>query len=221
MSKDTNLNLDFSKRVIIESEKLAWTPSPIAGVERKRFQREAAESGRATSVVRYLPGVSFKSHAHPGGEEFLVLEGTFSDSYGDSFAGSYVRNPPGSSHQPSSKDGCTIFVKLCQMKPEEKSRLVVDTNTQKWEAGLCSGHEVLSLFVDSLERVSVEMLASDAVLSVEASEGEEIFTIEGELLIDGVAYGPRSWIRIPLGQSFQLASKQGCKFWVKRGHLKA
>jgi anti-sigma factor ChrR (cupin superfamily) len=35
-----------------------------------------------------------------GGEEFLVLEGTFSDERGDYPRGSYVRNPPGTAHAP-------------------------------------------------------------------------------------------------------------------------
>ena len=46
--------------------------------------------------MRYAPGSSFERPCHGGGEEILVLEGTFSDELGDYPAGSYLRNPAGS-----------------------------------------------------------------------------------------------------------------------------
>jgi ChrR Cupin-like domain len=46
---------------------------------------------RATSVVRYAPGSSFAPHTHGAGEEFLVLDGVFSDETGNFPAGAYVR----------------------------------------------------------------------------------------------------------------------------------
>lgn len=70
------------------------------GVQRRVLEREDAESGRATSIVRYAPGSAFSPHVHAGGEEFLVLEGIFSDESGDFGPGMYVRNPIGSKHLP-------------------------------------------------------------------------------------------------------------------------
>jgi anti-sigma factor ChrR (cupin superfamily) len=60
-----------------------------------------------------------------GGEEFLVLEGVFSDEHGDDGPGTYVRNPVGSAHAPFSAAGCTILVKLRQMDPADQSRPAV------------------------------------------------------------------------------------------------
>ncbi len=54
----------------------------MAGVERRMLDRVAAESGRATSLVRYAPETSFPMHGHPRGEEILVLSGTLSDGGG-------------------------------------------------------------------------------------------------------------------------------------------
>src|SRR5262249_57354976 len=67
------------------------------------------------------------SHAHPGGEEFFVLEGIFQDERGDYPAGSYVRNPPTSRHTPRSQAGCTIFVKLFQFDSADRSHVTIDT----------------------------------------------------------------------------------------------
>ena len=89
------LNLDFEKRVVIETKDRPWQKSPMAGVLRKPLAREDAERGHATSIVRYEPGASFSEHGHPLGEEILVLEGTFSDASGDYHVGTYFRNPEG------------------------------------------------------------------------------------------------------------------------------
>ena len=67
------LNMDFTRRVVIDTGTLEWVPSPMAGVWRKPLAREEAERGHATSIVRYEPGARFKSHPHPLGEEILVL----------------------------------------------------------------------------------------------------------------------------------------------------
>src|SRR5690606_18261275 len=72
----------------------------------------------------YAPGSQFSRHGHPGGEEFLVLEGTFQDETGDFPTGTYVRNPPGSGHAPGSETGCTIFVKLWQFRQDDRERIV-------------------------------------------------------------------------------------------------
>ena len=60
-----------------------WVASPQPGVGRVMLDRIGAERARATSLVRYQPRSVFPAHGHPGGEEILVLSGTFSDSSGD------------------------------------------------------------------------------------------------------------------------------------------
>ncbi|MBT4671773.1 MAG: cupin, partial [Rhodospirillaceae bacterium] len=60
----TNLNMDFDKRVVIAPEDMHWVESRLAGVERKMLEREGAEAGRATTIVRYAPGSAFSSHRH-------------------------------------------------------------------------------------------------------------------------------------------------------------
>jgi hypothetical protein len=86
------------------------------------------EVARATSIVRYAPHSRFAAHTHGGGEEFLVLEGVFQDEHGDYPAGTYVRNPPTTSHSPGSAPGCTIFVKLWQFDPDDRTPVRIDTS---------------------------------------------------------------------------------------------
>ena len=117
------LNADFSERIVIRPENYEWVPSPMPGVERMMLDRIGDEVARATSLVRYAANSSFPAHEHGGGEEILVLSGTFSDTSGDFPAGSYVRNPVGTSHTPHvGGDGATIFVKLHQFDPDDQEQ---------------------------------------------------------------------------------------------------
>ena len=69
------------------------------------LDRRGEEVARATSLVSYAPGSHFERHIHDGGEEILVLEGTFSDEQGDYPTGTYLRNPVGSSHARPAQHG--------------------------------------------------------------------------------------------------------------------
>ena len=103
------LNADFSQKVVVDTDSLEWQPSPMKGVDRRMLDRIGDEVARATTIVRYAPGSKFSAHSHGGGEEFIVLDGVFQDEHGDYPAGTYVRNPPTTSHTPGSDAGCTIF----------------------------------------------------------------------------------------------------------------
>ncbi len=121
------INADFSLPAIVTPDDYRWVESPQGGVSRVMLDRVGAEQGRATSIVRYAPDSFFPRHQHTGGEEILVLSGTFSDDQGQYPAGWYLRNPPGSSRQPFSVDGPLIFVKLRQMAACEHRPMRIDT----------------------------------------------------------------------------------------------
>ena len=73
--------------------------------------------GEHVALVRWAPGTRFQRHTHWGGEEILVLEGVFSDEHGDYPAGSWLRSPHLSQHQPFSLQGCLIYVKVGHLPP--------------------------------------------------------------------------------------------------------
>ncbi|MGH6880652.1 cupin domain-containing protein [Hypericibacter sp.] len=216
------LNADFSQRVVIVTDKLTWLPSPQAGVERRMLDRVGGEVARATSIVRYEPASQFPEHGHALGEEFLVLDGVFSDEHGDCPKGTYVRNPPGSHHSPRTKPGCLIFVKLRQMLSTEHKHVVIDTTASAWRQGDVEGHTKLSLYVGEGEQVTMERLRAGVELpEAPCSGGEEILVLSGDLGDDHGTHGPRTWVRNPAGHRRRLLSRRGATYWVKRGHLKA
>jgi len=218
------VNADFSRRVVIATDEMPWIPSPQAGVERRPLDRIGGEVARATSLVRYAPASSFPAHDHALGEEFLVLNGVFSDEHGDYPAGTYVRNPPRSRHTPRTAPGCTILVKLRQMPTSEQNRIVVDTTTAKWEQADSVGLKTLPLYLapDAQERVTLERLEPGARLGgADCTDGEEIFILSGDLSDEHGTYKAGTWIRNPAGFRRGLESKSGATYWAKRGHLRA
>jgi len=220
---DELINADFTQRIVLATNDLPWTPSPQAGVERRFLDRVGREVARATSLVRYAPNSVFPPHSHGRGEEFFVLEGVFSDEHGDYPAGSYVRNPPGSSHAPRTGPGCTILVKLRQMPAEESGRVVVDTATAPWRRSDVAGHawQLLYASVVTGEMVTLERLAAGATLPPRRRDGgEEIFLLTGTVTDDYGCHGVGTWIRNPDGFSSGVVSPEGAVYWAKRGHLR-
>jgi anti-sigma factor ChrR (cupin superfamily) len=220
---DELINADFTQRIVLATNDLPWTVSPQAGVERRFLDRVGGEVARATSLVRYAPRSVFPPHTHGLGEEFLVLDGVFSDEHGDYPAGTYVRNPPGSSHSPRTEPGCTILVKLRQMPRSESRRVVVDTGTAPWRRSNVAGHsqQVLYAAAETEEMVTLEKLAAGSALpSTRHEGGEEIFVLTGTLADDYGRHGAGAWIRNPAGSSSRLGSAEGAVFWAKRGHLR-
>jgi len=215
-----DLHADLSKRVVLDTNAMAWTLSPMAGVERRMLDRLGDEVARATSIVRYAPGSHFERHIHCGGEEILVLEGTFSDESGHYPAGTYLRNPMGSSHAPFSEEGCTILVKLYQMHPADQQRLVINTSSAAWLPGLVNGLEVLPLHAHGSEHVALVRWAPGTVFQPHGHPGgEEILVLSGVFQDEHGTYPSGSWLRNPPGSVHRPWSEVGCTIWVKTGHL--
>ena len=213
------LNMNFDETVIIDTNEVEWEASPMQGVWRKPFEREAAEHGRTTSLVRYDAGSRFSSHPHPHGEEILVLDGVFSDEHGDYPAGTYLRNPPGSKHSPFSEPGCTLLVKLDQFDPEDDATVRFDTNTASWfptEDDIM----VMPLHYFDTEMVALyKWPANGRFPSRQHFGGEELYVLSGVLQDEYGAYPAGTWLRHPHNSEHSRLVEEDTITWVKTGHL--
>lgn len=211
----SNINAKFNQRICLHTANLNWQSSPMLGVERRMLDRVGEEVARATSIVRYAPGSQFSAHTHTGGEEFIVLEGTFQDEHRDYPAGSYVRNPPASSHIPRSDKGCMIFVKLWQFEPDDRQYV----NSQIPSEGQ------LVLFQDAVEKVCQKYIQPYEYINLFHDGGIEILVLSGELVEVSKdnkinTLNQYTWLRIPCGDVFYAkAGAQGANLWIKKGHL--
>ena len=214
-----NINADYSKRVVINYHDLSWVPSPESGVERCMLERMGDEVAKATSIVRYQPGAQFKTHFHEFGEEILVLEGIFSDELGDYPAGTYIMNPPRSSHAPHSKTGCILFVKLRYLGTDQVEREVLNTKTAAWYQGMVPGLNVMPLMKQGSGSTLVRWAPQTYFNPHQHFGGEEIFVVDGVFEDEYGRYPAGSWIRSPHMSLHQPFSKEGCTIFVKTGHL--
>ena len=103
-----HLEATDAQRVVALPEERVWHPGMALGLQVCPLD----SSGNChTALVRWAPGTPFGRHRHVGGEEIFVLEGVFEDENQAYSAGTWLRNPHLSVHQPFSTQGCLILAK--------------------------------------------------------------------------------------------------------------
>ena len=219
---ELHINADFTERVVIRPDAYHWVASPMPGVERMMLDRIGDEVARATSLVRYAPNSEFSPHAHNGGEEFFVLEGSFADEHGTYPKGSYVRNPIGTSHTPKiGEEGATIFVKLHQFDAQDQEQKVIATTNANWRPGLVSGLNVMPLHEYQTEHIA--LVKWDPYTEFQPHThwgGEEILVLDGTFYDEQGAYPKGTWLRNPhMSEHTPFTKEDGALIYVKIGHL--
>lgn len=99
---------ELLQRAATFREELAWEPFR-PGIQIHRLYQDGA-SGPAAALLRYQPGSSVPLHEHIGYEHIFVLDGAQSDEHGTYPAGTFVINPPKSSHRVVSEAGCVVLM---------------------------------------------------------------------------------------------------------------
>jgi anti-sigma factor ChrR (cupin superfamily) len=194
----------------------------MPGVERMMLDRIGDEVARATSLVRYAPNSSFSPHVHSGGEEFFVLEGEFGDEHRSYPAGSYVRNPIGTSHTPRVGDaGCTILVKLHQFDQDDSTPVFINTLDGEWIPDYAPGLDVMLLHQFQNEKVVLIRWVPNTPFKEHTHYGgEEVFVLEGRFSDEHGDYPAGTWLRLPDQSSHSARTgDEGALLFVKSGHL--
>ena len=99
---------EAQQQVTIDTHQSGWAPGLVPGLQVLPLHSYGTEQ---VALVKWAPGTKFQQHRHWGGEEILVLEGTYADEQGVYPKGTWLRNPPDSVHTPFSDEGCLIYVK--------------------------------------------------------------------------------------------------------------
>ncbi len=216
-----DLNSDFTKRVLVHSDETPWIASPMPGVDRRMLDRIGGEVARATTIVRYAAKSAFSAHTHNGGEEFIVLDGIFTDEHGDYPAGSYIRNPPSTSHKPSSVDGCTIFVKLWQFDLSDRTQVKIDmSKMESIKDAERPGVAIMPLFRDAREVVRAEDWDANGEVTLDLPLGGEFLVLDGTFEEGGDVLRKGSWLRLPQGSTLRAkAGATSARVWMKLHHL--
>ena len=216
------LNQNFHEKVVMQSSQFESVPSPCDGVIRTLLERsEDSEYAISTTLVEFQPDSRFDEHIHDHGEELFVIEGTFSDEYGDYPEGTYIRNPNGTKHSPFSKKGCKLFVKLRQFDNKDDKRIIINTNKQSWLPGLVKGLEVMPLH--NFEHENTALVKWDKNTQFNFHQhfgGEEILVLNGTFYDEFGSYPKLTWIRNPhMSKHTPYTLDDGALIFVKTGHL--
>lgn len=189
--------------------------------------------GRQVAALRIIRGAASTAggwHEHlslhaPHGDRhgrhvshFLdLVPNNIGEPCGFGFGGTFHVDHSG--HEPSSKEGAVIFVKLRQMRPQEQQSVRIDTRAAaSWHSE--EGREVCPLFSDDIEQTSLQRLALGEAVFTAAVDGAELLVLTGNVVMDGESYERGGWIRLPAGQYPGIvAGAQGTTVYLKIGRL--
>ena len=101
---------DDRPQTVIDTQALDWQPGAAPGHEVKWLYRQDGHR-ESIRLVRFAPGARAPRHRHPGAEEIFVLEGTLRDEDASYGAGTWARFPDGSEHEPTSDEGCLLYIR--------------------------------------------------------------------------------------------------------------
>jgi len=100
----------------INTHSASWSQGLVDGLNVMPLHEFGTEK---TALVKWQANTQFKRHQHWGGEEILVLQGTFHDEHGSYPKGTWLRSPHLSEHSPFTKDdGALIYVKTGHLPPQ-------------------------------------------------------------------------------------------------------
>ena len=110
---------DDTKELSLKQSDQPWRQGLVGGLSVMPLHQHGAEN---IAFVKWEPNTQFNPHVHPGGEEIIVLQGTFHDEFGSYPTGTWLRNKPYSNHTPHTEsDGALIYVKTGHLKPRSQS----------------------------------------------------------------------------------------------------
>ena len=98
---------DDQELVHLQAGEEPWS----AGYGNLRVKSLHSMGGEGTALVHWPAGERFIPHQHWGGEEILVLSGTFRDEHGTYPKGTWIQSPHLSTHHPFVEEETVIFVK--------------------------------------------------------------------------------------------------------------
>ena len=99
---------DDDKQVVLRPDDQKWQK----GIGNLKVSLLHAHNTESTALVWWPKNEVFQPHSHFGGEEIVVVNGTFIDEHGQYPTGSWIRSPHMSKHFPHVKKETLILVKV-------------------------------------------------------------------------------------------------------------
>lgn len=224
MITGTPINDDSTKLVVVDTTQMNWEETGTPGVTWKVVERVIDdEKGRETAIVRFAPGTELPPEVAEGRLDLFVLEGSYSDGHGEYGPFTFIRTPKGASHTPSSKDGCTFYIKRRNAFRDDDVRIVMDTTKEEWTA---FGHRAAQVIHFYRDRHGIdtsrfgEVFPEKSIPEHDHAMGEETYIVDGMLKDQIGAYKKGTWFRFPSGKPHApFTEAESCKMLIREGDL--
>lgn len=221
------VNDDPGKCAVMDTTKMSWEPTKVAGVSIKSLERVIdPRKGRETVVVKMEPGAALPAETLQDRLELFVLEGSVADEHGTYTAETYVWNPPGTTLTLKSDSGCVMYVKRrvpIYKDDAQRPRRVIDSKTATWLDFPHRGASVLHLHKDpnGLETGRIGNVHPNRKLPWhDHSIGEETFVIDGCMKDENHSYTKGVWFRMGCGiPHAPYTEDKNAKMLIREGDL--
>ena len=112
MQARAQVNADPDKVVMLDTNNMPWEPTEHHGIAKKVLERVIdPKKGRETALLKFEPNARMPAELLAMRTDVFVLDGTYSDGHGEYGQHTFIRNPAGTQHTPSSCAGCVLYVK--------------------------------------------------------------------------------------------------------------
>ena len=204
------MNSDYEQKALIDTNTIQWQETQVKNVFKKIL---AIKDKEETSLIKLNEGSVLNQEQKINSVEIFVLEGTYSNEYGEYSQGTYLRLPEENEALVKSDKDCVIFRKTNFFT--DKQKIIIDTNNTLWLQGQ-GNLEVMPLYEQT---ALVKWPKGERFIPHKHWGGEEIIVLKGVFMDEYGEYPKGSWIRSPhLSEHFPYVNEETIIF-VKTGHM--
>lgn len=205
------INVEYDKSICLDEANLKWQNDDILNCDKKIF---SLDENKETSLIKIDKNSTFHNSNRINSVEIFVLDGTYSNEFGDFKRGIYLKLPKENESKIKSLEGCEIFKKI-NYKQNTVETSIVDTSDTYWSQGQ-GNLEVMPL---SDQTALVKWPRNEVFVPHTHWGGEEIFVLKGTFMDEHGKYKIGTWLRNPhMSKHYPFVEDETIIF-VKTGHL--
>lgn len=205
-----NINDDYDQSVSIHENNINWDISEEFQYKEKLLSLDGT---RKTSILELNKDSKLSEVSHIEDVEILVLEGTYSNEFGNFEKGTYLNLPCEDQLKVFCKKSCKIFKRANYLLSKE--RVIIDTNKEPW----LEGHGNLTVIPLYDNTALVKWPKDEIFINHKHWGGEEVFVLEGNFMDEYGEFEKGTWIRNHHLSSHHPFVKKETIIFVKTGHL--
>ncbi len=205
-----NINNDYDKSISFNTNTLIWQINEELKYKEKVL---SIDEDKKTSIIELNENSRLSKEETFESVEIFVLDGVYSNEFGDFEKGTYLNLPKEDQSKVILKSSCTIFRKANYRSHYEQ--VIIDTNKTEWLQGQ-GNLKVMPL----IESTALVFWPKDEVFIPHKHwGGEEIYVLSGVFMDEHGEFEEGTWIRNHHLSVHHPFVKEETIIFVKTGHL--